>query len=62
MKLNLKFVTKMPKQGIDNEIIFIKQKNILSNYLKPIGKSIFSNKLFNEKSVMNILKDFIKLM
>ena len=56
MKLNLKFVTKMPKQGIDNEIIFIKQKNILANYLKPMGKSIFSHKLFNEKNFLK--KDF----
>ena len=50
MKLNLKFVSKIPNQNRNNEIIFLKQKNQKSKYLKPLNKSIFSNKLFIEKN------------
>ncbi len=52
MKLKLKFISKIPKHGKDNEIIFLKQKNIISKSLKPIGKSIFSSKLFIEQKFL----------
>ena len=52
MKLNLKFVKKIPKQNKDIEIIFLKQKNIKISKLKPLVKSVFSNKLFNEKKFL----------
>ena len=56
MKLNLKFVTKMPKQAKDNEVIFLKQKKLKSNYLKLLGNSVFSSKLFNEQNFLK--KDY----
>ena len=56
MKLKLKFVTKTTKGIKDNEIIFLKQKKIKSNSLKPIEKSIFSSKLFNEQNFLK--RDF----
>ena len=56
MKLNLKFLSKTPKQSKDTEIIFLKQKKLRGNYLKKLGKSIFSSKLFNEKKFL--LKDY----
>ena len=56
MKLNLKFVTKISKQAMDNEIIFLKQKNIKNKYLKPLGKSVFSSKLFNDQNFLK--KDY----
>ena len=52
MKLNLKFVTKISKQAMDNEIIFLKQKSIKNKYLKPLGKSVFSSKLFNDQNFL----------
>jgi len=52
MKLNLKFVTKIPKEAKDNEIIFLKDKNIKNKILKPLNKYIFSNKLFSEKNFL----------
>ena len=52
MKLNLNFVTKIPKEAKDNEIIFLKDKNIKKKILKPLNKYIFSNKLFTEKNFL----------
>ena len=49
MKLNLKFVSKIPKQGKDNEIIFLKQKNIKINILNLLIKSdIFKQTIFEQ--------------
>ncbi len=56
MKLNLKFVNKLPKDAQDCEVIFLKEKNINNKYLKPLNKSIISNKLFSEKKF--IKKDY----
>ncbi len=56
MKLNLKFVTKISKQAYDYEIIFLKEKNTKINYLKPLVKSVFLSKLFNEQKFLK--KDF----
>ncbi len=52
MKLNLKFVTKIPKEAAENEIIFLKDKNIKNKFLKPFNKDIFSNKLFTEENFL----------
>ena len=56
MKLNLKFLSKISNDIRDTEIIFLKQKNLKSNYLKKISKSVFSSKLFNEQKFL--YKDF----
>tara|TARA_Y100000816_G_scaffold256757_1_gene210478 strand:- start:1137 stop:2576 length:1440 start_codon:yes stop_codon:yes gene_type:complete len=58
MKLNLRFVIKTPKQALDNEIIFVKDKRIRNKILKPLNNHIFSNKLFLEENflVKNINK------
>ena len=48
MKLNLKFVSKIPNQNRNNEIIFLKQKNQKSKYLKPLNKSIFSKAIYEK--------------
>ncbi len=56
MKLNLKFTTKIAKPTKYTEIIFLKQKKMKTNYLKSIGKSIFSNKLFNDQNFLK--KDY----
>tara|TARA_Y100001970_G_scaffold288766_1_gene416960 strand:- start:4454 stop:5893 length:1440 start_codon:yes stop_codon:yes gene_type:complete len=50
MKLNLKFINKIPKEAKDNEIIFLKDKAIKNKVLKPLNKSIFNNKLFSEEN------------
>ena len=52
MKLNLNFVTKIPKEAKNNEIIFLKDKKIKNKILKPLNKYIFSNKLFTEKNFL----------
>ncbi len=52
MKLNLKFVTKIPRLASGNEIIFLKQKKMKSTYLKSIDKSVFSSKLFNDQNFL----------
>ena len=52
MRLNIKFIKKIPKEGNDNEIIFLKDKNIKNKILKPIEKYIFSNKLFSEENFL----------
>ncbi len=49
MKLNLKFVNKLPKSDNDNEVILLKDKTIENKALKPLSKYIFSNKLYSEK-------------
>ena len=49
MKLNLKFVNKIPKSDDDNEIILLKDKKIKNKALKPLSKYIFSSKLYFEK-------------
>ncbi len=57
MMLNLKFVNKITKGNKNIEIILLKQKNLKSNYVKPLEKSIFSSKLFTEKYF--IKKDYL---
>ena len=52
MKLNLKFVNKIPKDAVDSEIIFLKDKNIKSKNLKSLNKYIFSSKLFSEENFL----------
>ena len=52
MKLNLKFVKKMPKAGYDYEVILLKDKTIKNKALKPLSKYIFSNKLYSEKNFL----------
>ena len=56
MKLNLKFVNQLTNRSKDNEIIFLKQKNLKVKDLKSLDKSIFSSKLFNEQKFLK--KDF----
>ena len=46
----------MPKVALDKEIIFLKQNNFKSNYLKPLSKSVFSSKLFKEQNFL--VKDY----
>ena len=52
MSLNIKFINKIAKEGNDNEIIFIKDKNIKNKILQPLKKYIFSNKLFSEENFL----------
>ena len=52
MKLKVKFVSKTPKVAMTNEIVFVKNKNIKNNKLKPIIKTIFNNQLFKEQFFM----------
>ena len=52
MKLNLKFVTKTPKQASENEIVFVKEKSFKNKILKPYNNQIFSNKLFLEEDFL----------
>jgi len=52
MKLNLEFVTKIPKLSKDNEVILLKENNIKNKILKPLLKSVFSNKLFSQKNFL----------
>ncbi len=52
MSLNLKFVTKIPKDASDNEIVFLKDKNIKNKIIKPLNKHIFSSKLFIEDNFL----------
>mgnify|MGYP007000077947 CR=1 len=56
MKLNLKFVNKIPKTAKDNEIILLTQKVIKSKEFKKLTKSVYSNKLFSEQNFLT--KDF----
>ena len=56
MKLNLKFVNKTPREANDHEVIFLTQNSIKSKYLKPLEKSLFSNKLFLEQNFLK--KDY----
>ena len=56
MNLNLKFISKKPKDINDNEIIFVKDKSIKIKYLQPLNKSLFSSKLFLEQNF--IKKDY----
>tara|TARA_Y100000741_G_scaffold237200_1_gene181518 strand:- start:1453 stop:2892 length:1440 start_codon:yes stop_codon:yes gene_type:complete len=52
MSLNLKFVTKIPKDASDNEIVFLKDKNIKNKIIKPLNRHIFSSKLFIEDNFL----------
>ena len=56
MNLNLKFISKIPKDIKDNEIIFLKDKSIKSKYLQPLNKSLYSSKLFLEQNFLK--KDY----
>ncbi len=56
MNLNLKFISKKPKDINDNEIIFLKDKSIKIKYLRPLNKSLFSSKLFLEQNFLK--KDY----
>ena len=49
MKLKVNFVTKLSKAKTENEIIFVKNKNLKNKNLKPILKFVLENKLFQEK-------------
>ena len=52
MSLNLKFVTKIPKDASENEIVFLKDKNIKNKIIKPLNRHIFSSKLFIEDNFL----------
>ena len=52
MKLNLKFIIKIPQEAKDNEVIFLKEKSIKKKDLKHLTKSVFSNKLFLEQNFL----------
>ncbi len=52
MKLKLEFLLKVPKVAKDNEIILIKDKNIKNKILKSFNKSLFANKIFQEKKFL----------
>ncbi len=52
MSLNLKFVTKIPKDASENEIVFLKDKNIKNKIIKPLNTHIFSSKLFIEDNFL----------
>ncbi|MDC3163634.1 leucyl aminopeptidase [Candidatus Pelagibacter sp.] len=52
MKLNLKFVNKIPKEANDYEVILLKDKTIKNKALRPLSKYIFSNKLYSEKNFL----------
>jgi len=52
MKLNIKFINKIPKVSEDNEIILIKEKNIKQKNLKALSKQVFSSKLFAENNFL----------
>jgi leucyl aminopeptidase len=52
MNLNLKFVPKIPSNSKDNEVIFLKDKNIKNKILKPLNKYVFANKLFSEDNFL----------
>ena len=49
MKIKVNFASKTPKSAMANEIVFVKNKNIKNNNLKPILKTIFDNKLFKDQ-------------
>ena len=49
MKLKLDFVTKVPKEANDYEVILLKDKVIKNKIVKFVNKSLFDNKLFLEK-------------
>jgi len=48
MKLKVNFVTKLSKAKTENEIIFVKNKNLKNKNLKPILKFVLESKLFQE--------------
>ncbi len=52
MKLNLNFVTKIPKVSQDNEIILLNNKKTKNKIPKSLNKDIFSNKLFSENNFL----------
>ena len=52
MKLNLNFVSKVPKIAKDCEIILLPQKVIKNKEIKKLSKSVFSNKLFSEQNFL----------
>ena len=52
MKLKLEFVTKAPKVAKDNEIILLKDKKNKNKILKSLNKSLFTNKLFQERKFL----------
>ena len=52
MKLKLEFVAKAPKVAIDNEVILLKDKNIINRVAQFTNKSLFNNKLFLEKKLL----------
>ncbi len=49
MKLKVNFVTKLSKAKSENEIIFVKNKNLKNKNLKPILKFVLESKLFQEE-------------
>ncbi len=52
MKLKLEFVTKVPKVAKDNEIILLNDKKNKNKILKSLNKSLFTNKLFQERKFL----------
>ncbi len=52
MKLNLNFLTKIPKEAKNNEIFLLKDKRIKNKNLKTLKDHIFSNKLFSEQNFL----------
>ncbi len=52
MKLKLDFVSKVPKEAKDNEVILVNDKSSKNKILKFINKSLFSNKLFLENKFL----------
>ena len=46
MMINLKFISKTPKEAQENEILFLKKKITKNKIVKPLNNHIFSNKLF----------------
>ena len=49
MKLKVNFATKLSKAKAENEIIFVKNKNLKNKNLKPILKFVLESKLFQEE-------------
>ena len=52
MMINLKFISKTPKEAQENEILFLKKKITKNKIFKPLNNHIFSNKLFIEKKFL----------
>ena len=56
MKLKLNFVSKKPKQGLKNELIFIKNKNLKIRNFNIT--EVLKNEIFKEKKILQINNNF----